>query len=58
MTVKDQEKRAKMYIIILSKYREIDEIIKAIEKRRLSDEWNIEIKEILDFQTVLIIETY
>ena len=58
MTVKDQEKRAKMYIIILSKYREIDEIIKAIEKRRLSVEWNIEIKEILDFQTVLIIETY
>ena len=58
MTVKDYEKRAKMYIIILSKYREIDEIIKAIEKRRLSDEWNIEIKEILDFQTVLIIETY
>lgn len=47
-----------MYIIIWSKYREIDEIIKAIEKRRLSDEWNIEIKEILDFQTVLIIETY
>ena len=47
-----------MYIIILSKYREIDEIIKVIEKRRLSVEWNIEIKEILDFQTVLIIETY